>query len=42
MVNPPERFAIARWMPALLVGGLVAALAAAVLIVLACLANDQP
>ena len=35
MVNPPERFAIARWMPALLVGGLVAALVAAVLIVLA-------
>jgi twitching motility protein PilJ len=35
MVNPPERFVIARWMPALLVGGLVAALVAAVLIVLA-------
>ena len=26
MVNSPERFAIAKWMPALLVGGLVAAL----------------
>ena len=35
MVNSPERFAIARWMPVLLVGGLVAALVAAVLIVLA-------
>ncbi len=35
MVNTPERFAIAKWMPALLVGGLVAALAAAVLVVLA-------
>ena len=35
MVNPPERFMIARWMPALLVGGLVAALVAAVLVVLA-------
>ncbi|HEU5467685.1 MAG TPA: hypothetical protein VFU77_00125, partial [Steroidobacteraceae bacterium] len=35
MVNPPERLAIAKWMPALLVGGLVATLAAALLIVLA-------
>ncbi len=35
MVNPPERFAIARWMPVLLVSGLVAAIAAAALIVLA-------
>ncbi len=35
MVNTPERFAVAKWMPALLVGGLVAALVAAVLIVLA-------
>ena len=34
MVNPPERFAVARWMPAMLVGGLLAALAAAVLILL--------
>lgn len=34
MVNVPERFAIAKWMPALLVGGLVAALAAAVLVFL--------
>src|SRR5688572_25366873 len=35
MVNTTERLAIAKWMPALLVGGLVAALAAAVLVVLA-------
>jgi twitching motility protein PilJ len=35
MVNTPERFAAAKWMPVLLVGGLVAALAAAVLVVLA-------
>jgi hypothetical protein len=28
MVNSPERFALTRWMPALLIGGLVAALAA--------------
>ena len=35
MVNSPERFAIAKWMPALLVGGLVASLAAALLLVLA-------
>jgi twitching motility protein PilJ len=35
MVNTPERFAIARWVPALLVGGLLATLAAAVFIVLA-------
>ena len=35
MVNSPERFAISRWMPALLVGGLAAALVAAVLIILA-------
>ncbi len=35
MVNQTERIAIARWMPALLVGGLGAALVAAVLIVLA-------
>jgi twitching motility protein PilJ len=34
MVNVTERFAIAKWMPALLVGGLVAALAAAVLVFL--------
>jgi twitching motility protein PilJ len=35
MVNSPERFAISRWMPALLVGGLAAALIAAVLMILA-------
>jgi twitching motility protein PilJ len=35
MVNSPERFSISRWMPALLVGGLAAALVAAVLIILA-------
>ena len=35
MVNQPDKFAVAKWMPALLVGGLVAALVAAVLIVLA-------
>src|SRR5687768_13817920 len=35
MVNQPDKFAVAKWMPALLVGGLVAALLAAVLIVLA-------
>ena len=35
MVNQTEKFAIARWMPALLVAGLGAALVAAVLIVLA-------
>jgi hypothetical protein len=35
MVNSPERFAIAKWVPALLVGGLLAALAAAVFVVLA-------
>ncbi len=40
MVNPPERIAIARWMPALLVGGLGAVLVAAVLIVLAGRAED--
>jgi twitching motility protein PilJ len=34
MVNPTERFTIARWMSAMLVGGLVAALVAAVLLVL--------
>jgi twitching motility protein PilJ len=35
MVNAPERFATAKWMPALLVGGLLAALTAAVLVMLA-------
>jgi twitching motility protein PilJ len=35
MVNQPDKFAVAKWMPALLVGGLVAALVAAVLVVLA-------
>jgi twitching motility protein PilJ len=35
MVNTTERYAIAKWMPALLVGGLLAALAAALLVVLA-------
>jgi twitching motility protein PilJ len=35
MVNTAERLAIAKWMPALLVGGLVAALVAAVLVMLA-------
>jgi twitching motility protein PilJ len=35
MVNQPDKFAVAKWMPALLVGGLVAALVAAVLIILA-------
>jgi twitching motility protein PilJ len=35
MVNAPERFAIAKWMPAMLVGGLLAALVAALLVVLA-------
>jgi twitching motility protein PilJ len=35
MVNAPERLAIAKWMPALLVGGLLAALTAAVLVMLA-------
>ena len=35
MVNAPERFAIAKWMPAMLVGGLLATLAAAVLVLLA-------
>ena len=40
MVNAPERFAIAKWMPALLVGGLVASLAAALLVVLASRAEN--
>src|SRR5688572_27727195 len=40
MVNPPERFAVARWMPAMLVGGLLAALAAAILILLSSRAED--
>jgi len=35
MVNAPERFVIAKWMPAMLVGGLVATVAAAVLVMLA-------
>jgi twitching motility protein PilJ len=35
MVNTTERYAIAKWMPVLLVGGLLAALAAALLVVLA-------
>jgi twitching motility protein PilJ len=35
MVNTTERYAIAKWMPALLVGGLLAALAAALFVVLA-------
>ena len=35
MVNAPERFAIVKWMPAMLVGGLVASLAAAVFVVIA-------
>jgi twitching motility protein PilJ len=40
MVNTTPRFAIAKWMPALLVGGLVATLAAAVLVVLASRAEN--
>ena len=40
MVNAPERFAIAKWMPALLVGGLAASLAAALLVVLASRAEN--
>ena len=40
MVNAPERFAIAKWMPALLVGGLVASLAAALLVTLASRAEN--
>src|SRR5688572_16755947 len=35
MVNQPDKFSVAKWMPALLVGGLLAALVAALLIVLA-------
>jgi twitching motility protein PilJ len=35
MVNAPERFPVAKWMPAMLVGGLVATLAAAILVFLA-------
>ena len=35
MVNAPERYAIVKWMPAMLVGGLVASLAAAVFVVIA-------
>jgi twitching motility protein PilJ len=35
MINSAERFAVAKWMPVLLVGGLVAALAAILLLLLA-------
>jgi twitching motility protein PilJ len=41
MFNAPEKFSIARWMPALLVGGLVAALVAAVLVLLSGRANSS-
>ena len=41
MVNSPERHAAARFMPALLVGGLVAALAAALLMWLSGRATEQ-
>ncbi|MEX0897244.1 MAG: methyl-accepting chemotaxis protein [Steroidobacteraceae bacterium] len=41
MVNLPERHAIAKWMPVMLVGGLVAALAAALLLVLSSRAENQ-
>ncbi len=41
MVNSLERFALTRWMPALLIGGLVAALAAALLILLASRAENS-
>ncbi len=41
MVNLPDRHAAAKWMPVLLVGGLVAALAAAVLLLLSGRATDQ-
>jgi len=41
MVNTSERFSLTRWMPALLIGGLVAALAAAVLILLASRAENS-
>jgi twitching motility protein PilJ len=34
MVNPQDKFSIAKWMPAMLVGGLLAALVAAVLVVI--------
>jgi twitching motility protein PilJ len=41
MVNSPERHAIAKWMPVMLVGGLVAALAAALLLLLSGRAERQ-
>ncbi len=40
MVNMPERSSVASWMPVMLVGGLVAALAAALLIMLTSRADD--
>jgi twitching motility protein PilJ len=41
MVNLPDRHAAAKWMPVLLVGGLVAALAAALLLLLSGRAAEQ-
>ena len=41
MVNLPDRYVAAKWMPVMLVGGLVAALAAALLLYLAGRAQQQ-
>jgi twitching motility protein PilJ len=40
MINQPERHGLARWMPAMLIGGLAAALVAALCVVLATRADD--